>query len=195
MATGRGFEQQDLVRRKRHSLVARALVDCGIDLVKSRQTIIWKQIPARFRGDELVVLRSDTRIGIQGSESHRHLGPMRPSPAEETRPADRAEGLHRTIVIGTVDPDEILAFDETKVLSRYPSLGQAERPRMSPAPRAVAMVGEPEGQRHFKADAAAEAAAGERLGGDRRSVHDATIASVLRNGELSDESPGRRSLR
>jgi hypothetical protein len=57
------------------------------------------------------------------------------------------------------------------------------------------MVSQPKGQRHFKADAAAEAAAGERLGGDRRSVHDATIVSVLRDGELSDESPGRRSPR
>ena len=57
------------------------------------------------------------------------------------------------------------------------------------------MVGQPEGQPHFKADAAAEAAAGERLGGDRRSAHDATITSVLRDGELSDESPGRRSPR
>jgi hypothetical protein len=106
LVIGRGFEQQDLVRRNKYSLVARALVDCGIHLVKARQTIIWKQIPARFRGDELVVLRSDTRIGIQSSESHRHLGPVRPSPTEETRPADRAEGLHGTIVIGTVDPNE-----------------------------------------------------------------------------------------
>jgi hypothetical protein len=29
-----GLEQQDPVHRKKHSLVARALVDCGIDLVE-----------------------------------------------------------------------------------------------------------------------------------------------------------------
>jgi hypothetical protein len=48
------------------------------------------------------------------------------------------------------------------------------------------MVSQPKEQRHFKTDAAAEAAAGERLGGDRRSVREATIASVLRDGELRE---------
>ena len=48
------------------------------------------------------------------------------------------------------------------------------------------MVSQPKGQHRLETDAAAEAAAGERLGGNRRSVHDATIASVLRDGELRE---------
>jgi hypothetical protein len=124
-------------------------------LVVMRQAVIRDVIPRRPRGDERVEFRTDARVAVQRPESDSDFIPLGPLTAEQARAANRAEGLHASIV-RPEDPDQFLTCEQPEAFPWNPSLRTAERARVFPAARAVAVIGPEEGRRHLEAHAAAE---------------------------------------
>ena len=128
----------------------------------AREPVIRKLVPRRPRVDKDVGLRPELRIVVQGAEPDRDLVPLRPVATEQARAARGAERLHLA-VSRSKDADQLLALKQPELLARNASLREAERPGVLAAARAVAVDGDPKRQRHLEANAAAEAAAMDRL--------------------------------
>src|SRR5207248_7177255 len=128
----------------------------------ARQPVVGNFVPRGRRARERVVLRADVGVAVERAEEDGHLGPLGPSAAEQARSTGRAEGL-RHARFRPVHADQLLAAHEPEALARHAPLRQAERARVLAAARAVAVAGAAEPRGDLEADAAAEAAAGQRL--------------------------------
>jgi hypothetical protein len=76
-----------------------------------------------------VELWADAGIAVERSEAKADLVSLWPVPAEQTRAADRTEGLHASVV-RPEDADQLLPGEQSKTLARNTSLRATERTRV-----------------------------------------------------------------
>src|SRR5207244_5876338 len=106
---------------------------------ESRQAVVRELGPDGCVGDERAILRPQPGFAVERAEADRDFRSVGPRAAEEARAADLAERLDGRAVGGPVRADEVRAREQSEALARDSALREAERSRMPPAARAVAV--------------------------------------------------------
>src|SRR4051794_333258 len=134
----------------------------GRALGVARQPVVRDRLPRRGIGRELAVLRADPGVVVECPEAHADDLRVVRAPAPERRAAGRAERLREAMVGRGPHADELLTFGDAQRAGLDPGLHGRGRPAAALAARAVAVAGGDGRRGHLEADAAAEAAAGQR---------------------------------
>lgn len=119
-------------------------------------------VPRGARTNVSVKLRPDSRIIIERAHANGDLFALRPVAAEKAGTARLAKCLHRSLPFA-VNPDELGALEQLKLLLLHPRLGADSGAGMLPATIAMTMARSQKRREDLEPHSATETTAGDRF--------------------------------